>query len=543
LRLISAAGLVEGDLVEIANQKRPLAPYWFCWCGTEQGVLTEAQSGNFVPMICGRMGLVRGLVGWLVFAALPVWMGAAAATAQDTPKSAPQPALPSQQTPPNPPATPPQQPDSGAQVRTGSVVGSGEGDLPARLTTLLGDHQFLEMERLLREQGEAASDSEAKITPEQKEMFRGVLANRANRPQESIRILEPVLEQMDKMKAGEHPGNEKLVRKTLAEDYLRTEDWMKASRTYQDLESKSKLSADEQEEMELPLKLLPLAAANPPMTVEVGDAFSLPYDRDALGLTDVPVFVDARSHDWMLDPTAPFNLICHSTAKEVGLKLSEQSAIVHTITGRPMQVHATLIPRFTLGTVTFRNMTAFVFEDADYYFPKTGYQVRGVLGYPAVSALGSLTVSADAKIEVQPGEKGEHLTGGAPFFLDGDRLIVALGKAGDERMFVVDAGGQQTYLSSRYYAEHTGEFADKKMQLLGPAGAENKPPAAAYVADSVPLNVGGTAVDFHYMQVLTQPLGASAVDDTYGTLGMDALDELKSYTFDYRTMRFAVKSE
>jgi len=208
-----------------------------------------------------------------------------------------------------------------------------------------------------------------------------------------------------------------------------------------------------------------------------------------------------------------------------------------------MQVRATLIPRFTLGTVTFRNMTAFVFEDADYYFPKTGYQVRGVLGYPAVSSLGSLTVSADAKIEVQPGKKGEHLTGGAPFFLDGDRVIVALGKTGDERMFVVDAGGQQTYLSSRYYAEHTGEFADKKMQLLSVAGADNKPPAAAFVADSVPLNVGGTPIDFHYMQVLTQPLGASAVDDTYGTLGMDALDELKSYTFDYRTMRFAVKSE
>ena len=33
------------------------------------------------------------------------------------------------------------------------------------------------------------------------------------------------------------------------------------------------------------------------------------------------------------------------------------------------------------------------------------------------------------------------------------------------------------------------------------------------------------------------------MDDTYGTLGMDALDELKSYTFDYRTMRFAIRNE
>jgi len=29
----------------------------------------------------------------------------------------------------------------------------------------------------------------------------------------------------------------------------------------------------------------------------------------------------------------------------------------------------------------------------------------------------------------------------------------------------------------------------------------------------------------------------------YGLLGVDALDQLESYTFDYRTMRFSVKQE
>jgi hypothetical protein len=47
----------------------------------------------------------------------------------------------------------------------------------------------------------------------------------------------------------------------------------------------------------------------------------------------------------------------------------------------------------------------------------------------------------------------------------------------------------------------------------------------------------------HYIQVLTQPLGSAALDDVYGILGLDALDQLKAYTFDYRTMRFSVKPE
>jgi hypothetical protein len=188
-------------------------------------------------------------------------------------------------------------------------------------------------------------------------------------------------------------------------------------------------------------------------------------------------------------------------------------------------------------------MTVFIFDDKDYYYPKSDYQVRGVLGYPAVSALGSLTLTAEANIEVQPGEKGERLTRGAPFYLDGDRIIAALGKTGDERMFAVDASGQQTYLTSRYFGEHSDEFANKKQQLLSVPGAQNKPPAPAYDAESVTLDVGATPVTLHYVQVLTEPLGNAALDDVYGTLGMDMLDELKSYTFDYRTMRFAVKSE
>jgi hypothetical protein len=466
----------------------------------------------------------------------------------------PKPALPDQ--------TPPQQPQApgaSATVRTGSQLGEGgDESFSSRLERLLSDHQFEDMESILAEPD--AEDSAAaapkpgqpaRLTHQQKQFFQGILANRENKPEDSIRFLEPLVAALSSAGAASSEGaqpkpeEEKLLRKTLAEDYLRAGDWSKAAAAYQAFNAKlgSTLSPDEKAEIELPLNLLPLVANHPAMTVESGEAFALPYDRDVLGLTDVPVFVDAQSHDWMLDPTAPFNLICRSTAREVGLKLSEKTATVTSITGRPMTVHATIIPRFTIGTITYRNMTAFVFEDADYYYPKTGYQVRGVLGYPAISALGSVSITQDSRIEVQPGAKGENLTTGARFFLDGERILAALGTPGDERMYVIDAGGQQTYLTSRYYAEHSSDFDNKKMQLLTLPGSQGKPPTPAYVTDSATVLVGATPATFHYMQVLTEPLGNGALDDTYGTLGMDALDELKSYTFDYRTMRFAIKNE
>jgi predicted aspartyl protease len=286
------------------------------------------------------------------------------------------------------------------------------------------------------------------------------------------------------------------------------------------------------------------------MTVEPYEPFLLQITRNPIGLTELPVYVDARPHSWMMDPTAPFNLIARSLAKEAGLKISDESATIRSLTGRPMQVHVTVIPRFTIGgRITFRNMTAFVFEDADYSFPRSHFQVEGVLGYAALSALGSLTVTADATIEVRPfkpplaTEKEDPPMPGARFFLDGDRMIVALGVKGQERMFQVDASGQQTYLTSRYFDEHADNFTGQKMALFSIPGAQNKPPQPAILAETVPLTVGPAEVDAHYIQVITQPVGLAALDDVYGVLGMDFLDQLKSYTFDYRTMRFGVRTE
>jgi hypothetical protein len=442
------------------------------------------------------------------------------------------PLLPQQTAPP--PQTQ-QQPGAGEQVHTGVTSGL---DADARLQNLLADHQFLRVESQLDQ-----------LPPDQAQFYRGILANRNNDLKTSIQLLEPLIDQVT---ASGNIAHEKLLRKALAEDYLRSGDLAKAAQAYQALESRlhDRLTADEQDEIELPLKLLPLALSNPPMTVEPYNPFLLQVTKNPLGLTELPVYVDARPHGFMLDPTAPFNLIARSLAKEAGLKISAQSATIHTLTGHSIEVRAAVIPRFTIGgRITFRNMTAFVFEDADYNFPKSHFQVEGVLGYPALSALGSLTITADDTIEVRPfksqdkNAKDDPPLPGARFFLDGDRMIVALGKADEERMYVVDASSRQTFLTSRYYDEHSADFAGRKMQLFTLPGHESSPPQPAFIAETIPLAVGPTAVDVHYIQVLTQPLGSAALDDVYGVLGLDVLDQLRAYTFDYRSMRFSVKPE
>jgi hypothetical protein len=215
-----------------------------------------------------------------------------------------------------------------------------------------------------------------------------------------------------------------------------------------------------------------------------------------------------------------------------------------------MQVHSTVIPRITVGgRLTFRNMTAFVFEDADYNFAQSHYQVQGVLGYPALSALSSLTISDNATVELRPKrqvqtqEKPAPNYDGARFFLDGDQIIVALGLAPNEQMFAVDAAGQQTYFTSRYYDEHAAQFAGQKAETFTIPSARPLPAQPAYMAETLPLRFGSAKVDVHYIEVLTQPAGSAALDDVYGVLGVDALDQLRGYTFDYDNMRFRISEQ
>jgi hypothetical protein len=493
-------------------------------------------------------------------AAEPASQAAPRTTPQTEPQTAPQEApktAPESRAPAAPPSSSePQQPGAGTQLQTGTSSGL---TLDARVENLLADHQYSLVAAQLDQ-----------LPPAEAQLYRGVLANRANDLKQSVQLLEPLV---DEVTASGDTAHEKLLRTALAEDYLRLGDWAKAAQAYQSLDSRlhAKLTPDEQDAIEMPLKLLPLAKDNPPATIDACDPFTLQVTTNPLGLVDVPVFIDARSRSWMLDPTLPFNLIARSTAKAVGLKLSDQTATIHTLTGRPIQVHVTVVPRFTIGgRLTLHNMTAFVYDDADYAFSRSDYKVEGVLGYPALAAIGSLTITADATIEVRPAKqigtpsKDDLLTDGAPFYLDGDQVIVALRRvqasadpaagpdsgagsypasgSNDERMYAIDAGGQQTYLTSRYFDEHAAEFNSMKVDLYAPPGqASGSQPS--YVAETVPLGVGNATVELHYIRVLTQPLGSAALDDLYGVLGVDALGQLKSYTFDYRTMRFRAVGE
>ncbi len=118
------------------------------------------------------------------------------------------------------------------------------------MQNLLADHQFFRLATELDQ-----------LPPEQAQFYRGILANRNNDSKASIELLEPLVE---KVAASGDAAHEKLLRKALGEDYLRMGRLGEGGQGLRGSgdAAQGKLSEDEQDEIELPLKLLRLAAAN-----------------------------------------------------------------------------------------------------------------------------------------------------------------------------------------------------------------------------------------------------------------------------------------
>ena len=96
-----------------------------------------------------------------------------------SPGSAAQQAAPVQQAPAAQPAQE-QQPGKDAQVKTGTNSGL---NTDVRLQNLLADHQYFRV-----------ADELDQLPAEQAQLYRGILANRANDTKKSIALLEPLIE-------------------------------------------------------------------------------------------------------------------------------------------------------------------------------------------------------------------------------------------------------------------------------------------------------------------------------------------------------------
>ena len=105
-------------------------------------------------------------------------------------------------------------------------------------------------------------------------------------------------------------------------------------------------------------------------------------------------------------------------------------------------------------------------------------------------------------------------------------------------MLILDSGAASTRFSARYTREFPYQFAGAKQTKSCISGAGGTKCAESYELPQAELKIGNAAVAIQGVPSLREDLGTDKFDSVYGNAGGTLLNSFKTYTIDFKNMRF-----
>lgn len=383
------------------------------------------------------------------------------------------------------------------------------------------------------------------LKPEQISYFEGMLAYHKGRLDDARKDLIAAVNTSGSVLTSNQAES---ALETLGETARMTFQYGACAQMYQDILNiwGAKLGTDAEEikqKRHLCVAQMPIAA----QTVDFTKPFTI---RGRNGV--FPVRVGDKEFDAALDTGSSVSLISESTAKLWGVTASDTTVVLHGYSGGMFRAHVGAVAQISIGTATLHNVVVFIAPDSEFSVGPAALQIPSLLGYPVLSALGRMTFTRDGSLTASPTSPPDAAKDGVPLWLGDALLLVQLGtlpptgrsfRFGGEhepRLFVLDTGSRDSYLTDHYFDEHREAFQGPPPETAKLAGAGGEQDTPAYSADHLPLWGGAAEVLLSGPHVLTAPQ-SSAMQNYEGLLGQSVLDGLRSYTIDLRTMRFSME--
>ena len=277
----------------------------------------------------------------------------------------------------------------------------------------------------------AALSASANLSPEQTAFYRGLLANRRNAAADSIASLQialPVLE------AANDQAHLKVAYYILADDYSKTFRYADAASVYRKIDRRfsASLPRKERQDVRDSLRKWESLSRAEPQTVRSDQSFVINRTRDEAGILTVPARFQDQTVPCVFDTGANYSVLTLSLAKALGLSLSEATIPVDAITGGEVAARLAVVPEFRLGAAVVKNAIFLIFEDRDLYIAPIKHQIRGIIGFPVIAALGRLTFQKNGEIEI--GAANTTDAGAPNFYLEERTPLVAAATDGKPKI-------------------------------------------------------------------------------------------------------------
>lgn len=367
--------------------------------------------------------------------------------------------------------------------------------------------------------------SKHNIAGADKIFFEAVVANRFHRPYRSLDLLKRYLSRAD--------GNSRWIvdsYQILADNYLKTFQYQKAADAYGTILRKygSKLDKDETEDYANSFQLWNSLRSVPPQTVASHGSTLLKGS-----VKSVPLTINGHELSLAIDSGAAISIIINSLAHEFGLQIIDATIKMGSITGATVNAKLGVARELKIGKVTLRNVVFLVFDDNDLLGPSEG-EVKGVVGFPVISALREITVSTDGTITIPSHASKEGL---GNLCLEGLKPLVFAFHNGKRLTFTFDTGAARSTFYPGFFSAFKEEIEAGGKQtsgekLTGVGGSRN---VAAYSFKDLTLMISGRQVRFNQVAILTE-YTLSDSHHFYGNLGQDLIKHFSRMTLNFNAM-------
>ncbi len=248
---------------------------------------------------------------------------------------------------------------------------------------------------------------------------------------------------------------------------------------------------------------------------------------------DFPLAVDAAARLTVLDSTT-------AAAHRVRLL---SGPIRTTVAGYPMTARVGVIRTLGVGAATVSNVAGLVVADdalrAAYRRARTG----GVIGFPVLSALGTVTLTRDGHVALSsPGTDADSSSVPNIALADGTTIIAA-NYTGHRIPFVLDPNANRTVLYPSFLQEFAAAATGGRLTTyVGEDAAGGVVSLPAYVVPSVVVSINSLPLSLSSVDALMRNDDPRS-QSYFGALGRDALQSVDRATFDYAAMTLRLRDE
>lgn len=250
------------------------------------------------------------------------------------------------------------------------------------------------------------------------------------------------------------------------------------------------------------------------------------------GLMWIPVVVNGKTYDFILDTGASFTMISQDLAKDMGAQIISNTVFVRGGESPGGYGQRAFIENMNLGPVSLKNIIAFVSENPSDDDP---LKVDAVLGMDFIKRAGEIQIDLSTMTLTIPVQRTLPLYGRNIILEVNIPIVEAADVNGNKYTFILDTGASEDNLSDLWFsknAEIAAKLPTLNQRTWGHGGiVQNQ----IVKIPEYKLIIDNASADFKEIPAIL-PANGTASSTRDGRLGMGLLRQFKKAIFNFEDM-------